>query len=341
MRTRYTIAIVIAIAVIIFFFLRNGNEQYEADVNKVSETVETVHYNIIVSPDLSNRVVETLYPKPVSDTDIVRTIFDNIYPRVLTAGGRKQHQTDKFRIDFINRSLLSKYQVDSDVLMLDFSRFKKQSERIEYLNGRGAAGSLKEDSERLKEEVGQIYSAARKNTHGADIWSYLNTSFHKQMLGPELDSTSVEGSDAIFKNKYRNVLILLTDGYIETGLTTANGAKTRKTHNLTKADVDRFRANYLKNGNGSSLKEFFSQNEYGIIPVENSALAATEVLVLELYDRSLSAGGSATAHPTDFEILQLFWNDWLEKSGVKKFEVHPTASSKKEVESFIFSFLGV
>jgi hypothetical protein len=340
MKTRYTKAL--AIAVIVSFFLNAcvSDERYDGDRDDAPETVETVHYNIIVSPDLSNRVVETLYPKPVSDTDIVRTVLDNI-PRVLTAGKRNRFQNDRFRIDFINRSLLSKYQVNSDVLMMDFSRFKKQSERIEYLNGRAAAGTFKEDNERLKKEVSQIYSAARKNTHGADIWSYLNTSFHKQMLGPELDSSSYEGTDAVVKNKYRNVLILLTDGYIETGLNAPNGAATNKSHKLTKADVDRIRANYLKKGNGSSLKEFFNQNNYGIIPVDNTALSETEILVLELYDRSLSAGGSATAHPTDFEILQLFWNDWLEKSGVKNFAVHPTASSKQEVESFIFNFLGI
>ncbi len=62
---------------------------------------------------------------------------------------------------------------------------------------------------------------------------------------------------------------------------------------------------------------------------------------MELYDRSLSGGGNATVHPTDKEIIHLFWSDWLEKSGVKKFKLVDVASSESEAEKAVLDFLNV
>jgi hypothetical protein len=89
------------------------------------------------------------------------------------------------------------------------------------------------------------------------------------------------------------------------------------------------------------LTRFYEEGKYGIIPVDNKNIENLEVLVLEMYDRSLDTAGAATTYPTDKEILDLFWNDWLKKSGVKKFELRQVASTKQELEQVIFSFLGV
>jgi hypothetical protein len=60
-----------------------------------------------------------------------------------------------------------------------------------------------------------------------------------------------------------------------------------------------------------------------------------------MYDRSLSQGGNATVHPTDTEILKLFWSDWLEKSGVKRYELRPLMTTEAEVEQVVMGFMGV
>jgi hypothetical protein len=78
-----------------------------------------------------------------------------------------------------------------------------------------------------------------------------------------------------------------------------------------------------------------------IRPVHNEALKNLEVLVMELYDRSLSKTGSATIQPTDMEIMKLFWTDWLRASKVKRFELHTIANSKAEAEKVVLNFLGV
>jgi hypothetical protein len=97
---------------------------------------------------------------------------------------------------------------------------------------------------------------------------------------------------------------------------------------------------FLKSGE-PNIEKFFIDNDYGLVPVNNKYLKDLEVLVLELYDRSLSKGGSATVIPKDKEIIELFWKDWLVKSGVKRFELHFTASSQNEVHDVLSRFLSV
>src|SRR5690606_16670983 len=143
------------------------------------EPRETVHYNLIIAPDLSNRIVETLYPKPVPDINIIQTVYDNVYPRILTSKNRLSNQSDIFRIDLINRTLLTRYQVNADALSIDFSTFAgRQKERIEYLNGKNAERTFQNDKDQLLKEVSKIYKAAANETFGADVWSYLNNGYH-------------------------------------------------------------------------------------------------------------------------------------------------------------------
>ena len=85
--------------------------------------------------------------------------------------------------------------------------------------------------------------------------------------------------------------------------------------------INSFRKDFEKNSNERTLKQFFIDQDYGIPAVDNSLLSQTEILVLELDDRSVNENGNATQDITDIDIIELFWSDWLTKSNVKKFEL--------------------
>jgi len=89
------------------------------------------------------------------------------------------------------------------------------------------------------------------------------------------------------------------------------------------------------------MKAFFEENNYGIVPVDNPRLQDVEVLVLEIYDRSLSQGGNAVVHPTDTETLKLFGSDWLEQSDVQKYKLHSLMNTEAEVEQVVMGFMGI
>ena len=150
------------------------------------------------------------------------------------------------------------------------------------------------------------------------------------------------GEPTIYNNKkyhniYRNILILITDGYIEAGL---YDCPINSCRYLSQKRIDQFRSAFINSGQ-TDVKSFIKRNDFGITPSNNPHLENLELLVLELYDRSLTKGGNATVHPTDSEIIKTFWSDWLEKSKVKRFELVNMASSKNEMEKIILDFIGV
>jgi hypothetical protein len=296
------------------------------------KTYTVTHFNLIFAPDLSNRTNPALYRRPLSDTDILSIITRNLYPSILRCK-RAENQKDKLLVDFINKSLINEYSVNTDKLLIDFGRFDNQNDRIAYIAERnGVKQTLRKDVGEMAAEFSRINGLAARQNFGADIWSYFSQGVDdKRVLSP--DKPIIHESDT-YVNTYRNVLVLTTDGYIEAGIFGQG-------FDLSKNTIDRFRKAFLLSGE-NSMPEFLRKNKkYQIKPVFNESLKNLEILVMELYDRSLAKGGTATVHPTDMEIIKLFWTGWLEQSKVKRFELHPYASSRDEAEKIILNFLGV
>lgn len=286
------------------------------------------HYNITIASDLSNRVNNRINPRPLTDTAIVDLIIDDINPRILRHK-RDINQQDVFRFDFINKKQISVYDVNSDNLLIDFSAFKNQQQRIEFIR---KDFNLKKEA--FKKEFANCYVKAQQSHYGSDIWTYFQTGIDENVI-KKLDSTKDVTSigDTKFKNTFKNVLILLTDGYIEAGIYGKN-------YDLSANTIKKFREAFLKSG-GNSLKAFYDQHpEFHIKAVDNPALKDLDILVLEINDRTLTAQG-ATIHPTDYEIMKLFWIDWLKRSGTEKIELYQKFANKAEANKAILKFLGI
>ncbi|RXK85714.1 hypothetical protein [Filimonas effusa] len=324
--------LIFAGSLLLLSFLQCQMTEPAMHVAAAGKTYNTVHFNLIFSSDLSNRVNPTLYKRPLNDGDILSIVTQNLYPSILRCK-RSENQKDKLLVDFINKGLITQYAVNTDKLFIDFGRFKNQNERIAYIAERnGVKETLRKDIGDMRAEFQKMNGLAAKENFGADIWSYFNQGIdNKRVLAPE---AAVRYESNVFINTYRNVLILATDGYIEAGIF-GQGV------DLSKNTIDRFRKAYLSSG-VTNMRDFLRKSKkFQIKPVANENLKNLEVLVMELYDRSLSKGGTATVLPTDMEIIQLFWTEWLEASKVKRFELHPYASSKDEAEKIILNFLGV
>jgi hypothetical protein len=300
-----------------------------ADVHK---KYVITHYNITFAPDLSNRVNPNLYRRPLNDVDILKVLTRDLYPSILRCR-RSENQKDKLRIDFINKGLINQYAVNTDKLAIDFGRFSNQNERINYIMDRNhVARTLKKDLTGMVTEFNRINTTAAGQNFGADIWTYLNEGINDELVLPSEKPLDEEG--ITYVNEYRNVMILTTDGYIEAGIY-------NKGFDLSKKTIDRFRDAFLLSGE-TDMETFFKKNkQFRIKPVHNDKLKHLEILVMELYDRSLSKVGAATIHPTDMEIIRLFWTDWLKESKVGRFELRPCASSNEDAEKIILNFLNV
>jgi len=300
--------------------------------NPAGKKYVITHFNITFAPDLSNRVNPNLYRRPLNDVDLLKIVTGDLYPTVLKYK-RSEDQKDKLLVDFINKGLINQYHVNTDKLLIDFGKFRNQNARINYILARDhVKQTLGLDLKSMVNEFGHINGLAVRQNFGADIWTYLNEGIDGKIVLSQENPLKQDGSTYI--NFYRNILILPTDGYIEAGIY-------GKGFDLSKKTIDRFREAFLASGE-SDMETFFKKNkQFRIRPVHNDYLKNIEVLVMELFDRSRSQTGSATVHPTDMEIMKVFWTDWLKQSGVKRFELHPCASSKDEAEKIILNFMGI
>lgn len=305
--------------------------------NTENKRYNTEHFNIIIAPDLSNRVDFTIKPKPLKDLQIVEVLLDNLYPTILNSKNRTENQRDKIRLDFINKGLINEYKIQTKNLYLDFEVFENQGKRMDYIKGRSDR-KLKDEKDKFITEYTKIHSTAEKNNFGADIWSYLK-GLDNTLIKTTVDVRNFRNSE--YHHSYKNVIIILTDGYIEAGLYGKQGCKQgNQCYYLSSNRIMEFR-NAFKNSGEDDLKTFFKKNQYGIVPVDNPVLAHVEILALEFNDRSLDKAGNATVHPTDYQILELFWTDWMIKSGVKSFKMKSALSSENDAEKEILGFLGV
>lgn len=302
----------------IWFITSVGYAQTPAKKSRIT------HYNIVFAPDLSNRLNPVLYPKPVNDVRIVADILSHIWPDISRIR-RSVQQMDRFSVDFINKGLISLYNVNPEVLTIDISRFgSNQAARIQYLTN-VSSKKLSNDIKSFTSEYTRINRLAATSNHGADIWTYFNSGIDGNII---LQPFNKGGK----LNVYRNILILFTDGYIEAGIF-------KKGFDLSKSKVNDFRKAYVKAG-ATDITAFLVANpKFKVTPVRNAYLKNIEVLVLEMYDRSLSKSGSATVHPTDMEIMRVVWKDWLLNSGVGTFEMHPISSDPVSANKIIMNYL--
>lgn len=290
------------------------------------------HYNVIMAPDLSNRL--TVYKKPVTDNAIIDSVLNSIF-RIATHN-RKMNQMDKYSLDFINPKQIVEYNVNPKQFNINLSRFgTQQDERIKYIAPFEESSPLNQDKQKFSNELARITNSLQNNVVGSDIWTYLNEELDKYKIDTTTSQTTFQKD--VYRNEYKNVLILFTDGYLESSNKFGTGKISK---NFSQSTINSFREDYLKNGKDQDLATFFKNSGYGIMPLSNPMLKHLDIIVMELYDRSVGIGG-ATKSPTDMEIMKLFWKDWFEKSDVRNYEFVSTASTAVQARDKILKFVGV
>lgn len=278
----------------------------------------TYHYNLTVAADLSNRITN-IYPKPISDTQIIDTIIE--YFGLMPKLQQGANQQDAIRYSFVNDGLLNSPELRPYIASfnkVDLGIFKKQTERMNYLRT-----SFVTDLMQMKNGVTVSYIVAQKMQSGSDIWSYLNR------LDTEIcPDTIINRTDHIIDgvkqiDKRENILVLITDGYLES-------TDQSSEYSLSASKIVAIRDAFKKSGE-RSITDFINKcDDFDLKLLDNLLLNRLNIVVLELYDRSLTKAGTATVHPTDLEIIEAMWAKWLTASKVKSFKLYPTAKSVKE-----------
>ncbi|NPA43973.1 MAG: hypothetical protein GXO49_00405 [Chlorobi bacterium] len=159
------------------------------------------------------------------------------------------------------------------------------------------------------QNISDIYAIAikQKKYDGSNIWGFFKNKVKDHI-----------------KDGSKNVLVIITDGYIydkqNTGLRKGN-----KLANFTSKTIRQFKLN------NSNWEKTMQEKKIGILPA-NENLENLEVLVLGLNVNKKSK------NPYELEVLKKLWENWLEEMGVKKYEIK-TADLPSNLDETIKKFI--
>lgn len=299
--------------------------------------INQIHYNIIFAPDLSDRISHKNYL--LSDEEIAKDFCALLYPEIIN-NDAPINQLDRVKFDFINSTHGKLYNLTTS--SIDLSVFgNDQLARVNYLGVFDSTSKFKSDIDSFVKQFDKYTnSITESNDHGSDIYKYL-----KNLSYLQIDTTTKSITDdsrrMIIKSHYENILVILTDGYIETGKSNDNN---KTSEALSEAKIANFRKDFLANKNtGITLSDYYKGSGYKINPISNPALFTTKIIVMQIYDRGHTDGGNKNLGPTDDEIIKLFWQDWLINSGVpvnniklySTFELKDSSDVRNAFKSFL------
>jgi capsular polysaccharide biosynthesis protein len=240
----------------------------QSEINEVRKWLpsNTTNLNVIIVPDLSNRIIdpENNADQIRRDSVIINSICESFENNVKT----KMNSNDKLLIDITDRKQAGGRLGElADTIMYDLSGFREKINKLYFQDKR----------EQFKLGVQKLYEAAYnfelKNPKGggADFVSYFSTKLKSKIQKSTVDDT------------YRNVLIILTDGYLEA--TKPNG----------------------------EIVSYIKVNPEDILETSGVRFKDLEVFILEM-NRKKSAD--------DLEEIKIkkWWFKWLKSMNIKNFE---------------------
>lgn len=301
-----------------------------------NSTKPLYHLNNVYVFDLSNRT-RMDSKRRVSDISISEYFVNEIDGKFKSAFNRRSViQKDIHRIQTTSPELYNQFDVQVDHLTCDLSKYKRPIDLSNFLFNRNDDGQTMDAWEKdCLVEFKSLYNKATNESKGADLYSYVKDC--KRYFGKSLPDLMYGKNKR--KNKYKENLFLITDGYIEYG----QYSNEKLAPYLSSKKIKAFKKDYLKRGGNRSLEQFFKDEGYGITPVFDEIHSNINVIVIGFEDRSVNDFGLANkgVKIKDREVMELFWNDWLTKSGFNKVKIAPVLSSKSELDELIMNFINI
>ena len=263
------------------FFIQCGKKQENKIVEKTNDSIaNSKNLNISILIDLSDRIDPEKYPNPSMeyyqrDLEYIKAIKTGFIDHVKN---KKVIQLDDQMQIFFNPEP-SDPEINDLTKQLKVSFDKNTSkENINIIDGKYS--SLPE----------KIYQSAihDKKYVGSDIWGFFKNKV----------------KDYCIKEKHRNILFILTDGYMfHKDSKFSEGSKTSYlTPELVKS---------LKLST-SDFQDKIKDKNFGFIKA-NSDLNNLEVIVL--------GTNPEKGNPFEGDVIKEYWKNWLSEMSVKKFQV--------------------
>lgn len=269
--------------------------------------------NLIIVPDLSGRINdETNNPGQIqNDTALLNEVWRSF--ELVTR--LKMNSSDRLLVDVTGgNQAQGQFRSIANNLVFDLTSFKDKSNKI-YFTKTGS---------QFYNNIAELYRLAKKDPQGADYWSYFNHDLKRNIR-----------ASTLFTN-YRNILIILTDGYLEAQNKQMTGTALYTGSYQQRADVfNKLKAGYTLDDAISTITPIMDCSDH---------FGNLEVLILEVNARrhKSSQEPNDPGTPRDFDILKKLWMDWLSKLNVKNAStdffnerLNANELTKQKIRSFI------
>lgn len=257
--------------------------------------------NVIVIPDLSRRIIDTINNPNQISNDMV--ILNTIWHSFVDYSKLKQDTKDKLIVDVTDiDQAKGQFGEVANQLQFDLSTHKGKSNRLYF---------TEEKDKQFEQAITKMYQSAQQQPLGADYLLYF-----RRYLSNRIKKSTLY-------DNYINKAIIITDGYLELEKKQDYGSGLR--WNYTECNPQLYRS--VNIGNTKELIASLGLN----IPKQPLDLSNTDILVCEVNERK-------TGKTKDFEILKAYWEDWFERMNTHKISFiqreQANDLTKKKIEDF-------
>jgi hypothetical protein len=271
--------------------------------DKVNDTITSKNpasenYNISILLDLSDRISTEKNPNPTMeyyqrDIGYIKSVSEAFTQHLKSK--RIRQIDDKMQLFF------NPEPKDPDINSIS------QKLKISIDKNNASKGLLNSINTEYTSQTSKIYESAIKDNNfvGSDIWSFFDTKVKDQCI----------------ENDYRNILVILTDGYMFYDNTIMK--EENRTSYITAEWI-------RKNGlNTKDWEKKIQDQDFGFIKTGND-LADLEVLVLGINPNR--------NNPYEEKVIKAYWTKWFTEMKIKHFEIKNAdlpSNTDKIIKDFI------
>jgi hypothetical protein len=260
--------------------------------------------NIIVIPDLSRRITDTIENPKQIENDIM--VLNAIWNSFVEYSKLKQDTKDKLMVDVTDiDQAKGQFSSIANMLQFDLTSHKGKSNRLYFTD---------EKNKQFQNALNELYKSAKDKPLGADYIFYFRRYLVNHLKKPTL------------YDNYINKVIIITDGYLELEERQDYGGGSR--WNYTEIN-----SKLYSSVNIGNIKNTITSLSLNIPKLNNIDLKYTDILVCEVNERKIGK-------TKDFEILKTYWEDWFERMNANpskiKFIQREQANeiTKKRIDEF-------
>jgi len=294
MKTTFKIIFLILTSLVIQSCKDNNKEE---DAEKVTKDVSN-NLNISILLDLSDRISPTKFPNPtmeyyLRDVGYINSVAEAFSYHISTKKVRQAN--DKIQLFFDPPPFNPEINKISKDLKIEINNKNVSKELTTKTKTTYANSPLK------------IYQLAiRDNNYvGSDTWKFFKNKIN----------------DYCVEDNYRNILVILTDGYIY-----FQNSKMKEENQTSYLTPEVIRSSNL---NKSNWSEIMTNQKYGFIPA-NDDLSNIEILVLGI--------NPDQKNPYEEDVIKAYWSHWFETMKVKRYEIRVSelpSNMDKVIKDFI------